>query len=147
VNIAFKQRSKANWLLDWVRPNFPSLENRTNHLGTRDGGEDIIANAVFMAESTPSVEPIAPFTCLSGIPSISLRGTKADWIYLADNLSQMEKGAFGTEPALYAHILRPILDRFVAIFDIPNDPAIRLFWNGMFMNIPVICDCCLNHKN
>lgn len=48
----------------------------------------------------------------------------------------MEKGAFGKEPALYALIPHPILDRFVATFEILNDPAIRLFWNGMLTSSP-----------
>lgn len=43
----------------------------------------------------------------------------------------MDKGAFGKEPALYAIILYPMLNRLVATFDIPNDPAIHPFWNGM----------------
>jgi hypothetical protein len=132
VEMVFQQRSKATWLMDWVQPNFPSLPNRP--MGTKDAGEDIMANAVFMASSTPSFEPIAPFACVNGIPSISLLGSKADWIQLAGKLTQMEKGAFGNEPTLYAHILRPLLDRFVATFNIPNDPAIRLFWNGTLVD-------------
>jgi hypothetical protein len=129
VDIVFQQRSKAKWLIDWVRPDFPKLTNRS--MGTRDGGENIMAQAIFMASVTPSFEPIAPFACDNGIPSISLLGAKEDWIYLASKLKQMEKGVFGKEPALYALFLHPLLDRFITTFDIPNDPAIRLFWNSM----------------
>jgi hypothetical protein len=130
VESVFNRSSKASWLKDWLQPKFPSLPNRP--MGTVNVEEDIMANAVFMASSTPSSEYMAPFACLNGIPSISLDGKKDDWIQLAEKLTQMEKGTFGKEPALYAHILRPLLDRFVVTFDIPNDPAIRLFWNGTF---------------
>jgi hypothetical protein len=126
-----KERSKENWVLDWVRPSFTSLPGRPMGIASTNGsGEEMMANAVFMAVSTPSFEHIAPFGCLNGIPSITLSGEKLDWIKLMDKLAQMEKGTFGNEPASYARNLRPLLTRFIATFDIPNDPTIRLFWNG-----------------
>jgi hypothetical protein len=130
VESVFNQRSKASWLKDWVRPTVPTLPNRP--MGTVATEEDIMANAVFMASSSPSVEHLAPFSCLNGIPSISLEGQKGDWIQLANKLTQMEKGTLGKEPTEYARLLRPLLDRFVATFDMLFDPTIRLFWNGMF---------------
>jgi hypothetical protein len=125
----FKQKDKTNWLQNWVRPAFPSAPNLPTDMKTSD--EEVIANALMMARSTPSFEEIAPFPCDNGIPSITLLGTKADWIILADKLTQMERGSFGNEPRLYANNLRPILTRFIETFDRPNDPVIRLFWNDI----------------
>lgn len=99
-------------------------------MSTKDGEAGMIAQAVLMAFSLPSSEPIPSFSCDNGIPSISLLGAKEDWVHLASKLIQMEKGIFGKEPALCTLILHPILNRFIATFDNPNDPAIRLFWNG-----------------
>lgn len=78
VDSVFQQRA------DWVRPSFPALANRS--MGTTDGGEVMMAQAVLMAASTPSFELIAPFDCDNGIHSISLLGTKADWIHLTSKL-------------------------------------------------------------
>lgn len=125
----FQKRDKTNWLLDWVKPNFKSLPNRT--MGTQQAGNDMMATAIFMAKSVPSFEPMAPFPCRNGIPSITLLGSQSDWMALASKLTQMETGALGIEPRLYAGNLRPILSRFIATFDRPNDPAIRLFWNDI----------------
>jgi hypothetical protein len=125
----FKQRNKTNWLLDWVLPAFQSAPSLPTDMKTSD--EELIANALMMARSTPSIEEIAPFPCKNGIPSITLLGKQADWMRLADKLTQMEKGSFGNEPRVYATSLRPILARAIATFDNPNDPAIRLFWNDM----------------
>jgi hypothetical protein len=131
IEAIFNQRSKTTWLKEWVQPSVSSLSNRS--MGTNATGEDIMANAVFMPSSTRSFEAIAPFACLNGIPSISLDGKKGNWIQLADELTQMEKGVFGEESVQYASSLRPLLQRFVATFDVPNDPAIRLFWNGTWI--------------
>jgi hypothetical protein len=48
----------------------------------------------------------------------------------------MEKRTFGNEPYSYARTLRPLLTRFIATFDTPNDPAIRLFWSDMVTATP-----------
>lgn len=91
----------------------------------------MMADAIFMASSTPTFEEMAPFACRNGIPSITLLGSKADWTNIANKFTQLEKGLFGHEPSLYAHSLRPNLVRFIATFDTPNSPTIRLFWNDM----------------
>jgi hypothetical protein len=125
----FKQRDKTNWLLDWVRPAFETAPSLPTDMKTSD--EELMANALMMARSTASFEELAPFPCDNGIPSVTLLGTREDWMKLAEKLIQMEKGSFGVEPSLYANNLRPILGRFIATFDRPNDPAIRLFWNDI----------------
>jgi hypothetical protein len=125
----FKQRDKTNWLLDWVRPAFQTAPSLPTDMKTSD--EELMANALMMAQPTLSFEELAPFPCDNGMPSVTLLGMREDWMKLAEKLTQMEKGSFGVEPSLYAHILRPILARFIATFDRPNDPAIRLFWNNM----------------
>jgi hypothetical protein len=136
LNMVFKQRSKANWLSDWVRPTITSLPSRP--MNTNSSGYEMMANSVFMASSTPSTEDIQPFGCGigDGFPSVTLLGTKAEWIEIADKLTEVEKIVFGSEPALYALSLRPIITRFIATFNTPYDPAIRLFWSDMVTATP-----------
>ncbi|KAF2434088.1 hypothetical protein EJ08DRAFT_23167 [Tothia fuscella] len=131
----FTQRNKTNWLLDWVRPNFksvPSLPNGMNNISP----DEMLATALLMTSSTPSHEEMAPFLCANGIPSITLLGSQGDWKSLLDKIRPMQEGKFGAEPVLYALHLRPILSRFVATFEKPNDKLIRLFWNDMVTATP-----------
>jgi hypothetical protein len=130
TNSRFKERDRTNWLLDWVRPEFDELLPKRK-FGTQSAGDEMMADAIFMSSSNPSFEEIAPFPCQNGIPSVTLLGTKADWIKLANKFIQLEQGVLGNEPRLYSLGLRPILNRFITTFDIPNDPTIRIFWNDM----------------
>ncbi|KAF2432417.1 hypothetical protein EJ08DRAFT_677630 [Tothia fuscella] len=138
VDWVSQQRSRAAWVLDWLKPNTTTLPVRS--MGTRGMGEEMMAkehSAVFMAASTPSHEAIEPFSCRNGIPSVTLLGDKADWIQLSSKVRKMETGALGVEPSLYALSLRPLVNRFLLTFDIPHDPAIRLFWNDMITATPL----------
>jgi hypothetical protein len=90
-----------------------------------------MADLIFMSSSVPSFKEIGPFPCQNGIPSVTLLGTKTDWIKVANKFIQLEQGVLGNKPRMYALSLCPILVRFIATFDIPNDLAIRVFWNDM----------------
>jgi hypothetical protein len=63
-----KRRSKADWLGDWVHPNFsttpPFLEKATL--------EGIMSDAMMMSSSTPLVDAMEPFPCANGILSLFL---------------------------------------------------------------------------
>jgi hypothetical protein len=128
ITAQFDRSSKTNWLLDWVRPNFGTVP-RSQDTFSKNSTEESMSKALMMASSSISSEELAAFPCQNGIPSITLLGTKADWEKLLDKLDPMKR--FGKEPAAYGDMLRPILARFVATFDKPNDPDIRSFWSDI----------------
>lgn len=63
------------------------------------------------------------FTLMCGIPSVTLEGEKSDWEKILLRLDKL--GSFGTEPTVWANLLKPILKRFVSAFD--GEPDID-FW-------------------
>jgi hypothetical protein len=129
----FNIRSKANWLADWVRPDFTTVSNDPNGMIV-NSSEAMLANALMMASSSPSKEDFPAFPCRNGIPSITLEGTLDDWKNILTKVELLAK--FGDQPRTYSRLLRPILSRFVQTFERPNDPAIRLFWNDIVTATP-----------
>jgi hypothetical protein len=87
-----------------------------------------------MASSSISSDDLAAFPCENGIPSVTLLGTKTDWAIVLEKLDLLKQ--FGEEPTTYSRMLRPILSRFVATFEKPNDPDIRLFWSDIVTVTP-----------
>jgi hypothetical protein len=136
----FNMRSKADWLLDWVRPTFTTATDPNNtQLATPS--DEMSANALMMATSAPTTSERFPaFPCKNGMPSVTLNGTQDDWKTLLEKVESLEK--FGKEPKIYGMQLRLVLSRFVQTFDKPNDLAIRTFWSNMITAVPRqgICD-------
>jgi hypothetical protein len=144
VATQFNLRSKANWLLNWARPDFTTVHNDPRGgILIGNSSEAMLANALMMASPSPSWEEIPAFPCRNGVPSITLDGTQNDWKNILGKLDLLEE--FGTEPRLYSRLLRPVLSRFVQTFDKPNDPIIRLFWNDM-VTITLRQNLCVNTK-
>ncbi|KAJ2893905.1 uncharacterized protein MKZ38_008129 [Zalerion maritima] len=63
-------------------------------------------------------------TC--GIPSLALLGEKADWEDFMGRLDKLPR--LGEEPTQWTALLRPVLTRFVATFDNPEDREVNDFW-------------------
>jgi hypothetical protein len=129
----FNLRSKANWLSDWVRPNFGTVSKNPYSM-LANSSEEMLANSLMMASSSPSSEQFTAFPCKNGIPSITLNGTKDDWKLILTKVESL--GKFGKEPQLYSNMLRIVLSRFVQTFDTPNELATRLFWNDIVTATP-----------
>jgi hypothetical protein len=134
MGIQFRQRDKTNWLLDWVRPNVRTLPKSPILRNATD--EDMIAKALLMASSTKATEDLQPIPCENGIPSITLLGTKEDWMAILDKLEPLIKAKFGKQPAIYGAVLRPILSRFIETFDKSNNVGIRQFWSDIVTLTP-----------
>lgn len=64
---------------------------------------------------------------MCGIPSVTLLGERKDWEQMVKKLDKIPQ--FGSEPALFAQLLRPVLEHFVASFDNPSSPDVLEFWN------------------
>jgi hypothetical protein len=124
----FNLRSKADWLLNWVRPSFSTVYIQDPGV-TQNSTEEMMANALMMSSPSPSTEDLPSFPCKNGFPSITLNGSKEDWRNLLDKVDSLAK--FGKEPEIFSHMLHAVLTRFVQTFDKPNDPVIRLFWNDI----------------
>jgi hypothetical protein len=129
----FNLRSKASWMSDWVRPSFGTVSKKPYTM-LANSSEEMLANSLMMASSSPSSEPFPAFPCENGFPSITLNGTQDDWKGLLAKVDSL--GNFGKEPKLYGKMLRIVLSRFIQTFDKPNDPAIRLFWNDIITATP-----------
>ncbi|RMJ25517.1 hypothetical protein PHISP_03627 [Aspergillus sp. HF37] len=61
-----------------------------------------------------------------GIPSVTLLGQRDDWSTMLAKLDRIPQ--LGAEPATFAQLLRPVLERFVASFDSPALPEVKDFW-------------------
>jgi hypothetical protein len=58
-----------------------------------------------------------------GIPSVTLDGTKQDWLEVQNRLNKLDE--FGEQTRLWATMLKPVLAKFIAAFDGETDDA---FW-------------------
>ncbi|KAK7978211.1 hypothetical protein PG988_005701 [Apiospora saccharicola] len=66
---------------------------------------------------------------ICGLPSVTLLGERADYEDILQRLDRLAE--FGQEPAEFAAQLRPILRRCVRTFDVPEEPALKEFWNNI----------------
>ncbi|QPH09586.1 hypothetical protein C2857_000454 [Epichloe festucae Fl1] len=109
-----QRRVKTDWLLGWVAPGF----------STSTQNDNMTATVLMMGLMQHYFEFSGGIIC--GIPSVTLLGTRDDWVKLYAKLDRLKE--WGTEPAQYANNLKPILSRFVQTWDEPDSPAIKSFW-------------------
>lgn len=102
-------------LHDWILPNWSTTTD-----------EDTAVASILMMGTLQKYFSYE-FALICGIPSITLLGQKSDW---TDILSRLDKlDTFGSEPATFASLLRPVLKYFVASFDPEKEEQVRDFWN------------------
>jgi hypothetical protein len=101
-------------LVDWTMPVFSTttLQDR------------VVAAVLLMGALQRYFEFRASLMC--GIPSVTLLGTRQDWVSLLAKLDKLS--TLGAEPAQFATLLTPVLRRFVRSFDHPDDPEVLDFW-------------------
>lgn len=67
------------------------------------------------------------FCCSScGLPSITLKGSKADWEKILSKIDKLED--YGEEPTIWSGLLKRVLERFVMTFDDPTSEEVLNFW-------------------
>jgi Domain of unknown function (DUF4419) len=67
-----------------------------------------------------------------GIPSVTLQGTREDWVQLRDAVANPSKlPTFGKETAEWSRVLHTVLTRFVTSFDDPTSSRTRSFWQNI----------------
>ncbi|KAJ6480078.1 hypothetical protein DFH09DRAFT_1107991 [Mycena vulgaris] len=61
-----------------------------------------------------------------GIPRVTLEGERSDWVKILSRLKKLKE--YGLETIAWYHLLRPVIDRFIAVFDKPMSPYNVDFW-------------------
>lgn len=102
-------------LQSWFLPSF-----------TTTNDNDRIAAAVIMMGTLQKYFTYVMVT-RCGVPSVTLLGERSDWINLLAKLDKIH--GFGEEPRLFASLLKPVLEAFVASFDHPDAPQTKDFWS------------------
>ncbi|KAH6915768.1 hypothetical protein BKA70DRAFT_1253724 [Coprinopsis sp. MPI-PUGE-AT-0042] len=99
-------------LKDWILPDFSTTTEN-----------DTVISAVFMMATLKSYFHYT-IRLRCGLPSVTLKGERSDWVKLYNRLEKLE--SFGDEPKAWVALLRPILSRFVSSFD--GEPDLD-FWS------------------
>jgi hypothetical protein len=60
------------------------------------------------------------------IPRVTLEGEKSDWVDILGRIEKLKE--YGLETIAWYHLLRPVLVRFVAAFDAPDNVDNVKFW-------------------
>ncbi|KAG8669407.1 hypothetical protein FPOAC1_008802 [Fusarium poae] len=108
------KRVKTEWLKDWIMPGF----------STSTPKDDVTAAALMMGLMKQFFDFEGWVVC--GIPSVTLLGTREDWVKLEAKLDYLKE--FGPDPELFAEMLRPIMKRFVSSWDDAHAEETKLFW-------------------
>ncbi|KAI4209370.1 MAG: hypothetical protein LQ351_007702 [Letrouitia transgressa] len=66
------------------------------------------------------------FTLCCGLPSVTILGTKDDWMEILKRLERLPQ--LGAEPEKFSQLLRPVILSFVQTFDSPDSLAVKDFW-------------------
>ncbi|PHH82992.1 hypothetical protein CDD83_3092 [Cordyceps sp. RAO-2017] len=121
---------------DWVKPGF----------STSTADDELTAAAVLLGRPQSLRMRTNHWTCLGepllrgtvespscGSPSISLLGTRADWVKLAEKVEKLTTWGWGWQAVEYADGLRPVLERMVDTFDQPAPEELQDFWTQMIV--------------
>ena len=102
-------------LRQWIIPTF----------STTNANDWLVAGMVMMA----TVKEYFTFRCVlaCGIPRVTLKGEKDDWVYILNRIEKLKE--FGPETTAWYHLLHPILSRFIKVFDEPNSSENLEFWS------------------
>ncbi|MCJ1250375.1 hypothetical protein MMC30_007601 [Trapelia coarctata] len=101
-------------LREWMMPAFTTT---TKH-------DTVIAFILMMG----AMQKYFSYRCriMCGLPSVTLLGEKADWELILARLEKLR--TFGEEPALFYQLLKPIISRFVRMFEDPTSEDVVDFW-------------------
>ncbi|KAI4162392.1 MAG: hypothetical protein LQ342_003958 [Letrouitia transgressa] len=66
------------------------------------------------------------FTLMCGLPSVTLLGTKEDWMEILKRLERLPQ--LGAEPEKFSQLLKPVILNFIQTFDSPDSKEVKDFW-------------------
>lgn len=101
-------------LRDWIMPKWSTTTEN-----------DLTVASILMMGSLQKYFTYT-MTLLCGIPSVTLLGDRADWEDMLTRLDKLKE--LGDEPTVFASLLEPVLQYFVASFDPEPSPAVMEFW-------------------
>ncbi|PVF95615.1 hypothetical protein CPB86DRAFT_875553 [Serendipita vermifera] len=90
-------------LHEWIIPDYT----------TTTPNDKVICSVMMMATLKAYFDYYCSICC--GIPSITLQGTKEDYLSIYQRLDKLEE--FGREPTAFVRLLRPVIKQFAAAFD------------------------------
>ncbi|KAJ7886304.1 hypothetical protein B0H13DRAFT_1628012 [Mycena leptocephala] len=101
-------------LREWIIPKFSTTTTT-----------DTTAGAVIMMATLKAYFSYEIQLCC-GIPRVTLKGDKSDWVEILRRLEKLKE--YGLETTAWYHLLRPVISRFVAAFDAPESQDNVDFW-------------------
>lgn len=120
--------------IDWDYAGDGMIELMDEHLVDKDLKEWITPDFTTTTRTDKTVSAILMMACmksyfeyrfrlLCGIPSVTLEGTKEDWLKIQKRLEKLD--TWGEETTAWHRMLKPILKKFISAFDgeVDND-----FW-------------------
>ncbi|KAG6885175.1 hypothetical protein C0993_005258 [Termitomyces sp. T159_Od127] len=115
-------------LIPWILPNF----------STTTANDEATCSVVIMNTLKEHVSHLMLGGC--GIPFLTLDGTQMDWISIVARLERLSE--FGSEPELWARMLRVVLMHFIRAFY--NQGVERHFWESMVHDVDNRRPSCLS---
>ena len=102
-------------LRSWIMPDFSTTQKT-----------DLVVAAILMMGALQSYFAYE-MQLLCGIPTVTLLGEREDWAKMVGKLEMLNQ--LGKEPTLFARLLKPVLEHFVASFDEPESDKVKNFWS------------------
>ncbi|KAF9165432.1 hypothetical protein BGX20_000611 [Mortierella sp. AD010] len=102
-------------LREWILPNFT----------TTTDNDIIISSVVMMATMKKYYKYV--FSCLCGLPKVTIEGEKRDWENILGRLEKLKQ--YGLETIAWNHLLVPVISHFVKAFDDPHGSENLEFWS------------------
>jgi uncharacterized protein DUF4419 len=116
-------------LRTWIMPDFST---------TRD--VDKVIAAILMMGSMQAYFTYSFAFPRCGIPSVTLLGTKDDWLSIEKRLDMLPQ--LGAEPKQFCELLKPVLKYMVLSFDHPKDYSVVQFWRTICHERPLVRGGC-----
>ncbi len=104
-------------LRQWITPQFSTTTQ-----------QDVIVASIALMGTMQAYFTYRESICC-GIPSVTLLGEKEDYESLLGRIEKLRQ--YGTEPAAFCTILKPIFQAFVRTFDEPEHDEVREFWKNI----------------
>ncbi|CAP70208.1 uncharacterized protein PODANS_3_2970 [Podospora anserina S mat+] len=121
-----QKRVLTPWLEEWIVPGFSTTTDN-----------DVMTSTILMMGLVKAYFRYEG-GIICGLPSVTLEGTREDWVKLEKKLERLE--FFGEEPKEYKRRLAPIFKRFVKSWDEPDSAETKRFWNSIvFASYSNIC--------
>jgi hypothetical protein len=99
---------------DWIMPRFSTITDI----------DMAISSMVMMATMREQTNYVLIGGC--GFPPVTLQGEAADWEMILTRLDKFAE--YGTEPATWSSLLKPVIKRFIATFYLPDSTELKEFW-------------------